>query len=198
MIAVLLGTKRAASGAWLTIGYAAGLAILFALGALGAQQIAWHPLRGNSGVFELFAGVVLLFVATVWLIWDRRRAPRPEHKSGNRFLDWLSTLGPFSCLVVGFQFAFHPENLILTFAAAGTTRQLNLLPTVLILVWFCVVGVSTVAVPTVLYVTSGESARTKLKSVRDWIDAHGAMLTVVLLYGVGALLTGLGLYNLLR
>jgi len=63
-----------------------------------------------------------------------------------------------------------------------------------VLVWFCAVGVSTVAIPSLMYARSGERALARLESVRDWLATNGTMITVVLLLGVGVLMLGVGLW----
>lgn len=196
VIAVLLGTKKAANGVWFTVSYAIGLAIVFTLASIGVDQIRWPRTRTPSGVLEVCAGALLLLVAGGWWLWSRRRSRHPKEESDSGFLRWMSSIGPVTCALVGFQFAFHPENLVLTVAAASRTAGLDGPGTVAVLVWFCVVGVSTVAVPTILYAASGEQARARLEAIQDWIRRHGSTLTIVLLLGVGLVLIGLGVYDI--
>lgn len=158
VIAVLLGTNRAENGAWMTLGYATGLAIVFCLAALGATQIprlGWRP----DGLVIFCAGIMLIGAAVAYRFWSYRHNGDTPSESNGKFSSWFGTLGPVSCLFVGLQFAFHPENLVLTIAAASTTAELGLLGGIVTLFWFCAVGVSTVAVPSLLYARSGARAR---------------------------------------
>lgn len=196
VVAILLGTRRASRGLWYAAGYAVGLAIVFGIALLGVDRVPllrrFHP----TGLFNLVAGLLLILVAVLWWIWDRRKKSRAAPSaSSNKFLDWMGSLGPFSCAMVGFQFAFHPENLVLTFAAANQVLNLRFISASVVMVWFCAIGVSTVAVPSLVYARSGERARAWLESVRDWLQANGTMITVTLLFLVGLVLTAVGLYQ---
>lgn len=194
-LGVLLGTRRASRGMWLAVGYAAGLAIVFALVTFGAAQFT--PIRRfrPGGLFYVICGLMLIAIALVWWLWDRGRAARGRGStSHSKFLDWVGTLGPLSCGMVGFQFAFHPENLVLTIAASRQVADLDPVQALVVLVWFCAVGVSTVAIPSLMYARSGERALARLESVRDWLATNGTMITVVLLLGVGVLMLGVGLW----
>lgn len=194
VLAVLLGTRRASRGLWLATGYAAGLLIVFTLAELGIAEISWIRRFHPTGLFNLAAGLLLILVAVLWWIWDRRRVAGAEGlRSSNKFLDWMGTLGPFSCGLIGFQFAFHPANLVLTIVAAREVVNLRGLPATLVMLWFCLVGVSTVALPSLFYARSGEGARARLQSVRDWLEANGTTITVTLVLAVGVALSLLGL-----
>lgn len=198
VIGVLLGTRQASRGLWLALGYAGGLAIVFGLAAFGVAQLSWARRFRPTGWVELAAGLLLVLVATGWLILDRRRANRGTPSRSNRkFLDWMGTLGPVSCAMVGFQFAFHPENLVLTIAAATRVTDFGIVAALAVLLWFCAVGVSTVAIPSIIYARSGDRVRERLQQARDWLESHGTMITVILLFGVGAILIVLGVWKLL-
>lgn len=196
VIAVLLGTRRVSSGLWFAAAYFAGLAVVFGLAALGADQLSWSRWFRPGGLFELLAGLLLMLVAGLWWLWDRSRRSRAGGASTHRFLAWMSTLSPVSCAVVGFQFAFHPENLVLTIAAARHTVDIGWVAIVIVAAWFCLVGVSTVVIPTVIYARGGERARDRLNGLRDWLVSHGTTVTVALLFSVGLVLTVVGAWRL--
>lgn len=196
VLAVLLGTRRASRGLWLSAGYAVGLAVVFGIATLGVDRVSWVRRFYPTGLFNLVAGLLLILVAVAWWFWDRRKKARATSSTANsKFLDWMGTLGPFSCSAVGFQFAFHPENLVLTFAAAGQVLNMRFIPATVVMVWFCLIGVSTVAVPSLIYAQSGDRARAWLESVRDWLQANGTTITVALLLAVGVALTAVGVYQ---
>ncbi|NUL44515.1 hypothetical protein F7P69_04805 [Cellulosimicrobium funkei] len=196
IIAVLLGTKKTSNGVWLTIGYASGLAVVFVLAVAGVSELPWPHLRRPSGVFDVLAGILLVIVAGGWWLWSRRQPRAQARESDNRFMRWLASLGPTSCAMVGFQFGFHPENLVLTIATARTTIDLGWAMTLVVLAWFCLVGVSTVVGPTLMYASSGDRAAERLATLRDWIRVHGPTLTVVVLLLAGAALIGLGVWRI--
>ena len=194
-IGVILGTRRASSGGWLAAGYAVGLAVVFVLAGLGAGRLRWPAWASPNAVVEVGAGIVLVVVAAVWALWERHRqllGTPPSH----RFLARVRRLGPLSCILVGFQFAFHPENLILTVAAASHTAQTPWPGRALVVLWFCLVGVSTVLVPTFMYVASADRARARLESLHAWLGTHGVLITIALVFVAGLVLIAFGWWRL--
>lgn len=195
VIAVLLDSGRAARG-WVFTGcYASGLVVVFVVASFGLAQLQIPRLRVR-GVTELAAGVLLLAVAgTLWLV-RRRHASRP-HGAAVRPARSAAPVGARRAAVIGLQFAMHPENVALTFAAAAHVTDLPAALRVVSALWFALVGVSTVALPTVVFAVSGHKTRQRLATLRDRIDARKVLLTEVLLTVVGLLLIVLGLWRML-
>lgn len=195
VIAVLLESGTASRGWALTGGYAVALALVFAAASFGLGQIPLPRLRVR-GVTELAAGILLLLVAVGLLGWRRRRAGRPRHDKARRSHP-SRPLSMTRAVALGAQFAFHPENLALTFAAATHVTDVAWQERVATAVWFAVVGVSTVALPSLAFAVAGDRMRDRFVRLRDGIVAHSFVLTELLLGAVGVLLVGLGLWRVL-
>ncbi len=193
VIAVLLETGKAARGWQLTAGYAVGLTALFAAASFGLGRLPLPHVR-IRGVTELAAGVLLLAAAGGFWLWRRSRAGRPPRTPTRRTHPAMTGA---RAILVGAQFALHPENLALTFAAASHVIDVGAAERIGFAVWFAAVGVSTVAVPSLAFAVAGERTRERLTRIRTAIDAHGVLITVVLLSAVGALLVGIGLWRVL-
>jgi hypothetical protein len=100
-------------------------------------------------------------------------------------------------VLVGAQFAIHPENLALTFAAASHVADLADSQRFAAAVLFALVGVSTVALPTLAYTVAGDRTRDRLTELRRAVERHGPLLTEVLLTVAGLVLLALGSARLL-
>jgi len=196
VIAILLGTRRASRGLWYAGGYAVGLGVVFALSSWGLSFVFVPPWRDPSAYLAVTVGVILIVAAAVWWLYDRRQSERTR-ESGHRFANWLGGLGPFTCAVVGFQFAFHPKNLALTIAAASRTGDLGWAGATIVGVWFCVLGVSSVMIPTVVFARSGPRAEERLRGIDTWVRERGTGITIIVLLVVGVALIAIGAAQLL-
>lgn len=195
IIAILLGTRRVSRGVWFTVAYAVGLAGLFLAAAVGLTA-AFDPTRFHiSGPVEVFAGLVLIGFGLFWHLRQRRKARRTGEPPRSRLLELLTRIGPAGAAIAGLQFAFHPENLVLTVAASTHVRGDDWLLVGLMTAWYAVVGVSTVAVPTIIFAKASERAQRRLERIRDWVLGHGTQFTVVVLLAVGLLVLGFGIYH---
>ena len=194
VIAVLLDSGRASRGWVFTAAYALGLVVVFAAASFGLSQLRLPRLQA-PGVTSLAAGVVLLLVLAALWLWRRGRpiatAPVPPVPAA-------AHMGPRRAGLIGLQFAVHPENLALTFAAAAHVIDFSTAERLLTAVWFAIIGVSTVAIPTLAFAVSGGSTRARLTRVRDAIAAHKMLLTELLLAVAGLGLVVLGLWRVLR
>jgi hypothetical protein len=99
-------------------------------------------------------------------------------------------------VLVGLQFAVHPENLALTFAAAAHVSDLAASQRLTAALLFAAIGVSTVALPTFAFRVAGDRVRDRLDRLRQAILAHGLLITRVLLAACGVFLVALGAWNL--
>lgn len=185
--AVLLDTGRPERGWQLTAGYAAGLVVLFVLASFGFARLSLPRFRDAGGV-EIVAGLLLLVVAIGLGYWH-------PHRSGTR-THTTKTMTVRRAVLVGLQFAVHPENLALTFAAAAHVSDLPASTRLAAALVFAAVGVSTVALPTLAFQVSGDRIRDRLDRLRTAILAHGLLITRVLLAACGVFLVGLGLWSL--
>jgi hypothetical protein len=196
VIAVLLESGKAARGWSLTCGYAIALTGVFTAASFGLSGLPFPHVRIRGGT-ELAAGVLLLVGAIGFRLWRRSRTPRAPEKTPEERTRNAHPLTGLRAGLLGVQFAFHPENLALTFAAAAHAADLAPLARVATAILFAVVGVSTVAVPTVLFAVAGSTTRARMERLRDGIRAHGVLLADLLIAVVGVALIAVGLWRVL-
>ena len=188
VIAVLLDTGRPARGWQLTAGYAVGLVALFVLASFGLAQLSLPRFRDAGGI-EIVAGLLLLATAVALGYWHPHRSTTKAHTA--------KPMTARRAVLVGLQFAVHPENLALTFAAAAHVSDLATTQRLTAALLFAAIGVSTVALPTFAFRLAGNRIRDRLDRLRHAILAHGLLITRVLLAACGVFLVALGVRNLL-
>lgn len=187
VIAVLLDTGRPARGWQLTAGYAAGLIVLFVAASFGLARVSLPQFRDAGGI-EIVAGLLLLAIAIVLGYWHPHHTATKAHTA--------KPMTPRRATLVGLQFAVHPENLALTFAAAAHVSDLPAGERLTSALIFTAIGVSTVALPTFAFRVAGERIRDRLDRLRQAILRHGLLITRLLLGACGVFLIALGLWNL--
>lgn len=192
---ILLGSKRASRGWILAGGYALAIVLVLAAATWGAVRLS-IPDSPIVTYGELFAGVALIILGSVRAFRIRRRGPSRTRSVFGR----LEAVRPWEVGLVGAQFAFHPETLVLTFAA-GTrilAADLDVAQSAVLIVVFSVVSVSTVIVPSILYATAGHRARRALEVTRDWLTRNADTITAVLVVLFGVILVFIGTANALK
>jgi len=180
---------------WFVIAYAIGFAGLFLAASVGLTAASAPDPFHISGPVEILAGLLLIGFGLFWLLRQRRKARRTGEPPRNRLMEWLTSIGPVGAAAVGLQFAFHPENLVLTIAASTHVRGDDWLFVSLMTAWYAFVGVSTVLAPTIIFAKASDRAQRRLERIRDWVLGHGTQFTVAILIGVGALVLGFGIYH---
>ncbi|WP_431278419.1 GAP family protein [Leifsonia poae] len=195
-LVVLLGTERASRGWLIAGGYAFGLAAVFMLAAVGFVRLSVP--RGPAVDWALvLAGAALIVIAGIR--WERRRRRRRSShvEKHNRLESRMQHLGARGALLLGLQFAFHPENLLLAVAASSRTIDADTWVQVVSALVFAVVGVSTVAIPTIAFTVAGRRVKPALERIRDAILRHSAAVTDGLILLVGLVLVIVGVWELL-
>lgn len=195
VVAVLLDSGNPRRGWELTAGYALGLLAVFAAASFGLARVHLPRLR-DTGVVEVIAGALLLLIAGgMW--WWRRDGTATHRPARPRRRRPASEIGTGHTVLLGAQFAVHPENLALTFAAASHVTNVTDPQKVAAALVFVAIGVVTVALPTLAFSIAGDRTRDRLAQLRRSVDQHGPMLTEVVLAVVGLILLGLGLWSVL-
>lgn len=190
-LAVLVSSEHATRGFLLSAGYAAGLALVLGAATFGLLR-SGTPRLGISPIVFVVAGILLLVLAA-WRYVRRRHASTHPTKSP-ALLGRLENLSGPGAFAIGFQFAFHPENLLLTGAASTkiVTATLPAAGLVIVVAVFCLIGVSTVVVPSVVYALAGAGMKSALTRLRDWLLGHANAITCALLAVAGIALVAYG------
>jgi hypothetical protein len=194
---VLLSSERASRGWLITAGYAAGLALTSTVATVGLVRTGLPDLSGG-GFVELAAGAALVIVGVVRFL--RRRASPTHPANQSALVRRLEKVSGWGAAAFGFQFAFHPENLVLVAAASTRIVAADLEPgqAVVVIGLFCLVAVSTVAIPSAVFGMAGTRVRSAFEATRDWLLRNSSIITSALLILVGGVLIVVGVYQLAR
>ncbi len=194
-LAVVVSSQRATRGFLLSGGYAAGLGLITALATFGLDRIRVPDFK-ISPYISVFVGLALL--ALSGLRYTRRKRASTHPARSPALLRRLEGLSRPGALGLGFQFAFHPENLLLIGAASSKIVAASLPggETALVVAIFCLIGVSTVVAPSAIYGRAGPKMKSELGSLRDWLIAQSTTITCVILAAVGVFLVIYGLWEI--
>lgn len=173
--------SRAYLGAWL-LGVAVSAAAFTALA--GLVELAEEP-RTWVSVLRIVVGALLLAVAAKqWL-------GRGAGKEAPGWMAALSTATPRSAARLGLLLAVANPKVFLLVAAAGLTigaADLALAGAAGAVVAFTAIASVGVAVPVLVHEVAGTRALRPLGAVKDWLEAHNASLTALVLGVIGVLL----------
>jgi hypothetical protein len=195
-LVVLVGSQHATRGFLLTAGYAAGLALMSGLATFGLLHVGLPRFDIAPAVFIV---VGLLLLALCGLRFARRGRASTHPSRSPALLGRLQRLNRPGALGIGFQFAFHPENLLLI-GAASTKIVAASLPgggPAIVLSTFCAISVSTVLVPSIIYGVAGSSMKSTLERLRDWLLTNSTKITFALLCAAGLFLIAYGAWKIL-
>ena len=152
-------------------------------------QSSGQPEDSVSTVKLIIGVLLILLAATEW-----RGGPKVgETPTLPKYLEAIDTLTPPRALGLGVLLsALNPKSVVLIVAAALTISQADLSDgdTVIAVVVFVVISVSTVVLPVVLYNVMGTRARPTLNSMRTWLTQNNAIVMAVLLLVIGVVVIG--------
>ncbi|QJU53892.1 GAP family protein [Herbiconiux sp. KACC 21604] len=208
MVLILLSPRGRWSGLAYLIGAVVGLAGLTGLFTAIASLIPPVPGSDHSpliAVIEWVVGAGLIVMAVIRLVRSRRKA-RSSTDGLELFDDevpattpaWmtrLTRLGPLPSLGVGFVLMLRPKNLLLTIAAgvAIATGDASFAETVVAVVIFVVLGISTLAAPIIFALADPARTAKPLEETRVWITRNSATVTTIVLLVLGTVVIGSGL-----
>ena len=195
-ILLLLSSKRGTAAIPFLIGWVAGMAgLVVVVAAIGASALPARPFRvaqESVGIAEIVLGAGVLVVAVV--AW-RRAAHDAASQDRNPWLDRVERLGPVSAAGLAVALNLRPKGLLLG-AAAGLAiagARLKASDTLVVVVIYLVLATSTVTVPIIVTLASPTRMQPRLVRAEEWLDRHGAYVTVVVLVLVGFVIVGAGL-----
>lgn len=188
---ILLSERRRVTALPFLSGWVIGTAAGVALAALGAQSLPGRPRQLASLVdgLEIVVGGALVLFGVVTLVRHRHAAAR-----GPGWIENIGSVGPVPAFGIGLALNLRPKALLLVAAAglaiSGAPPGVDAL---LLIAVYTAVATSTVLVPTLATVFFPERMEPLLVVARDWVSAHGAAVTgvVVVLVGVVVLAAGI-------
>ena len=199
VILMLFSRRPGVNGRVFLLGWVLALAVGATVVYLVAQGT--HPSTSRSASdtiswIKIALGVVLLLLAVRH--WRNRPKPgtepeMPKWMAGAHALTPPKAFG-LAVLLAG----VNPANTSLTIGAATGLAQLGLSTTdaVVSLIAFVLVASLTILAPVIYYALGGDSAKTTLDEVKDWLRVHSDAVIVVLFLVFGVDLIAAGLRSL--
>jgi threonine/homoserine/homoserine lactone efflux protein len=194
VILMLFSQRSRANSAMFMLGWIVGVlgVTVVALVIANTQDLTQSNGQAEDSVstVKLVLGVLLILLAA--RDW-RGRPKEGETPTLPKYLEAIDTLTPPKALGLGLLLsAANPKSLVLIVAGALTISQADLSDgdTVIAVLVFVVIAVSTVVAPVVLYNVMGERAQPVLNSMRAWLTQNNATVMAVLLLVIGVVVIG--------
>ena len=192
-IFILLSEGRGATALPFLSGWVLGTAAGLTLATLAAQALPSRQRHLDTliGSLEILVGGALVLLGLIALV--RARTSRNSHRPG--WIERIGSLGPLPAFGIGLTLNLRPKALLL-FAAASLVisgADLGVDDTVTLIAVYTAIATSTVATPTLLTVLLPTQMEPRLLVARDWISAHGAAVTGIVMILVGVVVIGLGI-----
>jgi hypothetical protein len=185
MIFILLSERRRATALPFLTGWVLGTAAGLTLATLAAQALPGRPRRLASliGTLEILTGSALILLG-IFTIVRHRRAPSNQRPS---WIEGIGSFGPLPALGIGLALNLRPKALLLFTAAslAITGANLSAEESLIAILVYTVFATSTVVAPTLATVLLPDRMEPRLVTARDWISAHGATMTAVVMILIG-------------
>lgn len=197
VILMLFTPRPKSNGAGFLLGWFLGIGIpalvVFMLDrAINQGNEATPPSRVASMV-RIAVGLILISVAT-WN-WIRRNKPDDENKKP-LLMKVVDSITPWKAILLGFLFAdvTNPKNLALTVAGcmAIAGGHLSIVENAFVLTLFTALSSLGVALPVLLFMSGGETAKQTVEQWRQWLMRHkkGVMAVLFFVFGLALLVRG--------
>jgi hypothetical protein len=194
-LVILLSGNRRKTALPFVFGWVIGTAAALILATVAAQSLPGRPRQFASLVdnLEILVGSALVLFGLVTLFRHRRTSAGP----GAGWMEGLGSLGPLPAFGIGLALNLRPKALLLLAAAglaiSGAPRGVNDADTLILILVYTAIATSTVVAPALATVFFPDRMEPRLVAARDWVTAHGAAVTgvVVILVGVVVLAAGI-------
>jgi threonine/homoserine/homoserine lactone efflux protein len=187
---------RANSGMFLLgwiVGVLGGMVVLLVVA--NTQDLSQNNGQPQDSVSTIKLVLGLLLIVAAHRQW-RNRPKEGETATLPKYLQAIDTLTPLKALGLGVLLSVvNPKNLMMIIAGALVISQADLSDndTIIAVLVFVLIAISTVAVPVILYNVMGARAQPILDSMRSWLAANNATVMAVLLLVIGVVLIGKGI-----
>jgi Sap, sulfolipid-1-addressing protein len=191
---ILLSERRRATALPFLFGWVIGTAAAVILATVAAQSLPGRPRQFASLIdnLEIVIGSACVVFGLVTLVRHTRSSTsqRPSRIEG------IGSLGPLPAFGIGLALNLRPKALLLVAAAglaiSGAPPFVD--NTLFLIAVYTAIATSSVVVPTLATVFFPDRMEPRLVVARDWVSAHGAAVTgiVMILVGVVVLVAGIG------
>jgi hypothetical protein len=192
-IFILLSERRSTTALPFLSGWVLGTAAGLTLVTLAAHALPGRPRQLDSliATLEILVGSALVVLGLVTLV----RHARASTTQQPGWIEGIGSLGPLPAFGIGLALNVRPKALLL-FAAAGLAisgAHLDDQDMLILIAVYTAVSTSTVVTPTLATVFFPERMEPRLVAARDWLGAHGAAVTGVLVTLIGVVVVGAGI-----
>jgi threonine/homoserine/homoserine lactone efflux protein len=195
-VILMLGTPKARSnGPAFALGWVLGLVVVSVVVLLvaGGADDPDSAASDSVDTGKVLLGVLFLVMAA------RQWRKRPRKGEEPVMPKWMATIDSFTApksFVLGAALSgVNPKNLALTLAAAATIAQAGLSAgdDAIAIAVFVVLGSLTVVGPVAFYLVARDAAAGPLRSIKELMSEHNAVIMMVVLLVLGAKLIGAGM-----
>jgi threonine/homoserine/homoserine lactone efflux protein len=197
VILMLFSQRARANSAMFLLGWVVGvlggMAVLLIVA--NTQDLSQSNGQPDDSVSTIKVVLGLLLIVAAHRQW-RNRPKEGEAPELPKYLQTIDTLSPPKALGLGVILsAVNPKNLMMIIAGALVISQADLSDsdTIIAVIVFVLIAISTVAVPVILYNVMGERAQPILDTMRSSLAQHNATIMAVLLLVIGFVLIGKGI-----
>lgn len=200
VILMLFTPRPESNGAGFLLGWFLGIGIpalvVFMLDRMFNQGNDSTPPSHVASMIRIAVGLILISVAT-WN-WIHRNKPDDENKKP-LLMKVVDSITPWKAIVLGFLFAdvTNPKNLALTVAGcmAITGGHLSAVGNIISLTLFTGLASLGVAIPVLLFMSGGETAKQTVEQWRQWLMKHkkGVMAVLFFVFGIALFIKGLNI-----
>ena len=189
---ILLSDRRRATALPFLSGWVIGTAAGLTLATLATQALPGRPRQFASLIdnLEIVVGSALVVFGLITLIRHTRTTSRRPS-----WIEGIGSLGALPAFGIGLALNLRPKALLLVAAAglaiSGAPPTVD--DTVLLIAVYTAIATSTVVVPTLATVLSPDRMEPRLFVARDWVSAHGAVVTGTVMILVGCLVLAAGI-----
>lgn len=199
LVVILLGTERGIQKAIAyLVGYGGAYLVLGVLMLVVGGQVAMNSGGGGRPWITIMLNFL---VGGLMLFFLRKRLKSPVDAGPPKFFRNLHTMSARKALGFGVIIAvvnFKNLAIYLSSVAALLEARLPLVQGFLFLLLILVVFFGGAIAPIVMYLVFTESVDEMLRRLREWLERHNRIASIVLLLGFGSFFVGKALYHLLK
>ena len=193
VILMLFSGRAKVNGPMFLIGWAVALAVVSGVAFLAGDTASEGTTTTAVSWSQVLVGA--LFVLLAVRTW-RKRTPPGEQPEQPKWMAGIDSFSPVKALTLALLLAgVNPKNLLLAAGAGAAVAGLALPTTeaVVSLAVFVIVASLTIAVPVIYYLVGGDTARTRLDAVKEWLAVHNDAVMTVLFLVLGVNLISKGI-----